>query len=1005
MCGGAGPDKLHFLNGATRRRLWSAAVLLLFLLVVSAAHAEDTERLQENVERLERLNIQLSWRESQASIEDFRRENPVLPPPLETRLRLLELRNRGLSGDEAGALAEMENLPVAELPDEIRLRAEVLRLNLATNATDYQTAFEALIQGRELLERVDSPELSAAFLGRAAVLLGQAGQHAEALELSREALAEAHRTLDPREVCAELLQQGLIVRRMGAMASLASVVEEGLPACERAGDPVLLAVKQRLEGEARLFQGNVDEAVELLEEALEAVNTAGYAVGALEGRLALAAALIGQGSYTRAGEVLDGLAPELAEAGRWWSAIQAHQLQAQLFELDGAYDLALEQERAVVDLEDRKREEEQAARSARMQAQFLDDRRTRQMELLAQSRREEGLRRNVAIGGTFFLLLLGGVVYNRFRLGRDAARQIQRQNEQLGMLATLVRSANRYRRTREILQELMARLVRLTPALTGAQALVLDLESSRLLSLAANGGPSLLGPGGYQEEAVQTLLSQRGRELSEGLYHLEPGHIETLSGEASSGSQQSSGLIGMTLPVENRLQAVLFFALRSDDRARQSELIAVLSRVREHARAMLSSARQLEDIEREYGRCKEAVEELSRTERQLKAAVQQAREAGEARMHFLARISHELRTPLHAILGFSQKLERRLARQADDDEVPAPVPRNLAVVQQAGTELVTLVDNLLDASRMEAGQMSRSDEPIRLRPFLQECLALVNSSLQANGNEAVLALEEAPELIESDPARLRQILLNLLSNAAKFTHRGRVELSAFMDGDGRPRIRVTDSGSGLDPETRRRLSRLFRDKRSDLERFYEDKGLGLVVTRGLCDLLDIQLELKSEPGRGTSVSLLLPEASVAAHAPALAARTDQGQGAAEAPASVLVVEDNRVNRELMVDFVRSEGCRALVAADGETGLSRLRSHPSDLVLLDVDLPGMSGIDLLRWMRGDPALRDIPVIVVTAVDSEHYREQAEALGCVSYELKPLDFRRLAGLIRDQLPGEA
>jgi PAS domain S-box-containing protein len=390
------------------------------------------------------------------------------------------------------------------------------------------------------------------------------------------------------------------------------------------------------------------------------------------------------------------------------------------------------------------------------------------------------------------------------------------------------------------------------------------------------------------------------------------------------------------------------------------------------------------------------------TERLAAEAAREARivaeAASQAKTEFLSRMSHELRTPLNAMLGFAQLLaddpqERLSTRQA----------RQLALVREAGWHLLALIDDVLDVSRIEAGQLELRLEAVPLRSLIDSALS-VSAGLAAR--HQVQLLPPPPTLpaslaVRADATRLRQVVLNLLSNGCKYNRPGgTVAVEVHENGEaGNLRIDVVDSGVGMRPEQVAHLFEPFnRLGREDGP--VEGTGLGLHLTRQLVSMMGGSISAHSVQGEGTRMCVRLPRATGVPAALALPAPPPD-RGGAWPPhdvllsGSVLYVEDNPVNLLLVEQFMlRWPDVRLASASNGSAGLERLRSERFDLVLLDMQLPDMHGTEVLHSLRAERLQAGTPVVALSASAMPQAVEAALAAGAAEYWTKPLDLSRLA-----------
>ena len=372
----------------------------------------------------------------------------------------------------------------------------------------------------------------------------------------------------------------------------------------------------------------------------------------------------------------------------------------------------------------------------------------------------------------------------------------------------------------------------------------------------------------------------------------------------------------------------------------------------------------------------------------LEQARDEAQRASQAKSDFLSRMSHELRTPMNAILGFSQLL-------AMGEAVPKQ-RRWIGEIQHAGEHLLQLIDELLDLSRIEVGKLKITLAPVPLRPLIDEALGIVQAAMP----QAVPRLERRFGALHpvavADPLRLKQILVNLLTNALKYAPGESPIVVSLQPADGgRVRLAVTDQGLGL---PRDQLDRLFRpfERLGREDTAIEGTGVGLSLSKRLAELMACELGVDSEPGRGSSFWIELPLAAGDGRADVAAAPPAAGPGLRAL--RVLYVEDNPTNRTLMEAwFGDRPRWQLALAEDGEEGLRRALAEPPDAVLLDLHLPGMDGYAVLHALREDPRTAALPVIAVTADAKPDERALGLAAGFDGYVTKPVKFDELAALL--------
>lgn len=372
----------------------------------------------------------------------------------------------------------------------------------------------------------------------------------------------------------------------------------------------------------------------------------------------------------------------------------------------------------------------------------------------------------------------------------------------------------------------------------------------------------------------------------------------------------------------------------------------------------------------------DAQQETAALADRLAVTVQALERASQAKSDFLASMSHELRTPLSAIIGFSA-LMRDEPIEGDRRSVPDEWIQH---VHRSGEHLLSLINDVLDLTKIEAGRIELERETFDIGAALVESVEGLRPLADRKRIEMVVDHEAGS--IVADRGRLRQIVYNLLSNAIKFTpDGGRIRVESRWHGDA-ARIAVIDSGVGIAADD---LGRIFDEfsQVGDLKAREAGTGLGLALSRRLAEAHGGELLVSSELGVGSRFELVLPE-SHATTEPA-PARRETVAPVSSAGTSVLVIEDDPGAVRLLRTYLESEGYEAIVAADGESGIAAARAAAPAAIILDVLLPGIDGWEVLRRLKADPGLRDVPVVVVTVVDERHV---AMSLGAADYFLKPV-----------------
>ncbi|MDP9097281.1 MAG: response regulator, partial [Pseudomonadota bacterium] len=366
------------------------------------------------------------------------------------------------------------------------------------------------------------------------------------------------------------------------------------------------------------------------------------------------------------------------------------------------------------------------------------------------------------------------------------------------------------------------------------------------------------------------------------------------------------------------------------------------------------------------------------------AALDEAEAANLAKSLFLANMSHELRTPLSAIIGYSEMLIEEVEDGADTDQVVSDVRK----IESNARHLLGLINDVLDLSKVESGKMEAFGETFDIAAVATDVAATVTTLVEKNGNTLDLRLADALGTMHSDVTRIRQMLLNLLSNAAKFTSNGQITLAVSREAE-IVRFAVTDTGLGMTEEQLAKLFQRFQQADASTTRKFGGTGLGLSLTRVFSQLLGGDVEVTSAPGQGSTFSIVLP---VTLPPPAV-----PDEPAPDLPGdrnTVLVIDDDQTQRELASRFLERTGFAPVTAPDGATGLALARDLQPHAILLDVTMPGLDGWSVLSTLKADPATANIPVIMVSLVDAQPL---AESLGAADYVMKPVEWDRLRSVL--------
>ncbi len=360
-----------------------------------------------------------------------------------------------------------------------------------------------------------------------------------------------------------------------------------------------------------------------------------------------------------------------------------------------------------------------------------------------------------------------------------------------------------------------------------------------------------------------------------------------------------------------------------------------------------------------------------------RAARARAQAASRAKSEFLATMSHEIRTPLNSILGFASLLGA--TEQLSEDG-----RRRVDLIAGAGDSLVTLVNDILDFSRLEAGRIQLDPAPVSPACLLRQVAGIVAPDAQAKGLALTVEIESDEAILHAlDESRLRQVLLNLLNNAVKFTPAGAIVARLTADPE-TLRFEIVDTGIGVTTEQQSRLFQRFSQADGSIRRTFGGAGLGLAICKALTDLMGGEIGLSSRPGQGSTVWVTLPAAPVEAPAP-----TDDADQPAVA-ARILLVDDHPMNRELGSAMLVLAGCEVEVAEDGDEAVRIAAERDFDVILMDIHMPRMDGLAATRAIRALGGPRgETPIIALTADVMPQQVERCRRAGMVDHIAKPID----------------
>jgi len=443
-------------------------------------------------------------------------------------------------------------------------------------------------------------------------------------------------------------------------------------------------------------------------------------------------------------------------------------------------------------------------------------------------------------------------------------------------------------------------------------------------------------------------------------------------------------------PVHDETGEVLYLEGHLEDITEKRRADEELKIHREHLEELVSERtaelkETNEELEAEISERKKVEEALRHSEKELKQSKLMAEDANRAKSEFLANMSHEIRTPMNGILGFSKLL-------LQDERLEREQKKNLGIIHDSGHALLTLINDILDLSKIESGKIELNEEEFFVYDFFNNALAITKPRALEKGLELTLTIDkDVPPRIIGDSDKLRQITINLIGNAVKFTYTGSIDISVVLeypgdDEEDRLQVSVADTGIGIPEEKLDLIFKPFTQADSTTTRQYGGTGLGLSITKKLVDFLGGAIDVGSEVGKGSTFTFTVPIRRI---------ESQDDMPVAVNPERVLIVEDDPSTLKLYQGFLEKNGFSVSATPRGSEVVSLAVREMPAVILLDVILPDISGWEVLKRLKMHPPTAHIPVIVVSVLSD---RDRASHLGAIDYLEKPVEGETLISRVK-------